>query len=124
MSYPGSNILQQALRVIAQDSFSYSAYVSRETNSIGLDVVTYADPVPAKGSVQAVPRKLYEQLGLNLQRTYFNFFLPQSIVDVNRDVSSDYFTWNGNIYTCESITPWYWIDGWVEVLTIFTPTAN
>ena len=124
MSYPGSNILNQAMRVISRQNFTYYPFAERTVNSVGVFQPTYGQPVPAQGSAQPVPKRLYEQMGLDLTKTYFNFYVPQSVIDINRDVSSDYFVFQGNTYTCESITPWFGIDGWVQVLAILVPTAN
>lgn len=87
---PGSNLLNMALSVIAPQKFTYYAFVSRKTGINGLDVATYASPMRVRGSVQPVPRSMYETLGLNLQKTYVNIFIARNIVDLNRDVSGDY----------------------------------
>lgn len=120
--YPGSNILNQALTVISQQTFQYLAFTANTLTSIGTKVPAYASPVTAAGSVQPVPKRLYQQYGLDLQKNYWNFFLPQSVIDIGRDVSSDKFTYNNAIYQCISLTPWYGVDGWVEVLTVIVPT--
>lgn len=114
----GSNILNQALRLIGKQTIQYYAFNSRSTNDIGYDVSEYADPVDAKGSFQPIPRNLYQQMGLDFQRNYANVFLPQSMVDVERDVSGDKVGFNGKIYQCLSATPWAAIDGWTEMLVV------
>ena len=121
MGYPGSNILNQAMRLITKQSFEYIAFSGNTKNSIGMLVPSYASPVNVMGSVQPMPKRVYQQLGLDLNKSYWNFFISQSVVDVNRDVSSDQFIFNGTTYQCLSLTPWYGIDGWVEVLTVVVP---
>lgn len=122
MLVPGSNLLNMAFSAIARQSFQYVAQSTDALNSIGLNAPTYAAPVSTTGSVQAIPKRLYELYGLDLQKTYFNFFLEQTVIDVGRDVSGDQFIFQGNKYQCLSITPWFGIDGWVEVLTILLPS--
>lgn len=118
MPIPGSNILNQALRVIAAQNFSYFAFTGRATNDTGLIVATYARAVSVKGSWQPVPRSMYEVLGLDLQKNYANAYVRQDIIDVERDVSGDQFSFNGQRYQCESATKWEPIDGWVQVLCV------
>lgn len=118
MLVPGSNLLAMALRVIAPQSVLYSRFVSRTANAAGKYVTTYADPVSLQGSFQAVPRNLYQQFGLDLQKNYNAFYASQNIIDVNRNVSGDQLTYQGRKYQCESITPWFFQDGWVGVLVV------
>jgi hypothetical protein len=115
---PGSNILNQALLAIAQQPFSYYAFAARALNSIGQDIATYAAPVGVQGSVQAVPRNLYQVNGLDFDKYYLKFFVSQDVIDVDRDVSGDLMCFHGNTYQCLSITPWFPMDGWVEILCV------
>lgn len=118
MMVPGSNLLGMALRIIARQSFTYYAYMDRVKNAAGLLVPAYSSPVELTGSVQPVPRILYEQLGLDLQRNYLTFFVEKDILDIRRDVSGDKFVFNGLTFQCESITNWFPMDGWVPVLAV------
>jgi len=124
MSVPGSNILNQALRLIARQTISYIAYVSRATNSIGNWVTTYADPVNVLGSIQPVSRVLMQTLGLDMQKHYVNIFVPQNIVDIRRDVTSDQFVFAGAKYQALSITKWVTVDGWNQVLCVEVPNVG
>lgn len=113
---PGSNILSMALRVITPSPFSYYAFASRMSQPNGQYLSNYAAPVPLLGSVQPVPRSLYLQNGLDFDKYYLKFFVSKGVLDVSRDVSGDLMVFEGNTYQCESITAWYGIDSWVEVL--------
>ena len=115
---PGSNLLGMALRVIARQAFEYYAYQDRVKNTAGLLVPSYLSPVTLSGSVQPVPRVLYEQLGLDLQRNYLTFFIEKDILDVRRGVSGDKIVFNQITFQCESVTNWYPMDGWVPVLAV------
>ena len=118
MSVPGSNLLTMALSVIAAQQITYLAYVSRETNSIGNQVTTYAAPTVIRGSIQPVPRSLMQTLGLDFQRHYVNIFVPNSVIDIARDVTSDQFQFAGATYQGLSLTRWFDVDGWNQVLAI------
>lgn len=119
---PGSNILKQALTLIAAQSIVYLAYVSRSLNEVGLLVPIYADPVTIRGSLQPVSQSLMQTLGLDMQRRYVKIFVPNSVVDITRDVSSDKFQFAGVIYQATSITQWIADDGWNEVMAVAVPS--
>ena len=118
MLVPGSNLLKTAFRVIAKQCFNYYRFQSKTPNSIGLDVVTYAPPACMTGSVQPAPRALLEQMGLDLQKTYYNFYMPFPVQDIERDVTGDQIVFNGQTFQCLSSTPWGAIDGWNAVLAV------
>jgi hypothetical protein len=119
---PGANLLSIALTMIASQTMTYLAYVSRSTNSIGLQVPVYAAPVTVKGSIQPIGRALMETLGLDMQRRYVNIFVPQGVVDIARDVSSDKFQFGGYTYQAISITQWVTVDSWNQVLAVEVPS--
>lgn len=115
---PGGNILGMALRVIKRQSFLYYKFKGRETNDIGLDVAAYHPPIPLTGSIQPVPRHLYQNLGLEFQRNYWNFFLERATLDIERDVSGDQMEYDRKRFNCISRTPWASVDGWDQVLCV------
>ncbi len=118
MSVPGSNILAQAFRVIRPQPVKYFKWTGRTVNDIGLDVATYADPITLNGSVQAVGRNVYEQLGLDWQKNYINFYIKQRATDINRNQSGDQLEFCGRRYEAKSEANWFGIDGWVYILCV------
>lgn len=118
MAVPGSNLLSRAFKLISRQEITYYSFLSRSANAIGLLNATYDDPVTLYGSVQPVARRLYEQYGLDLQKNYFTIFVEQNTIDVRRDVSGDYAIFDGMKLQCESITAWYSLDGWVQILSV------
>lgn len=121
MAVPGSNLLNLALTVIARQQFVYYGYTGRVTNAVGIDVAAYAPPLVFSGSVQPVPRYLYEQMGLDMQANHFNVFLSKNALDIARDISGDYFVYAGMRLQCLSKTDWHSMDGWMQVLCVETP---
>jgi hypothetical protein len=122
---PGSNILNMAMGVIGRQSFEYNPFLIRKTNEIGQDVAIYDTPQILSGSVQPVPRSLYQQYGLDLDRYYINFYVSKNVMDVARNVSGDQIVFNGNHYQCLSKTDWSPQDGWVAVLAVqITPAEQ
>lgn len=121
---PGSNLLAMALRVIAAQSFTYNAFLSRALTSVGQYVATYKAPITVQGSVQPVPRELYTQYGLDFQRNYVIFYAPINTLDIKRDVSGDQIIFGCSSYQCVSITNWFRQDGWDGVLAVEVVPPN
>lgn len=121
MSVPGSNLLSMATRLIAKQSFEYHAFQCREPNYIGQDVTVFATPVTLLGSIQPVPRSLYQEYGLDFQRNYVNVYVSQDVTDISRDVAGDRIGFQGKAYECLSKTPWFGIDGWDAILAVEVP---
>lgn len=120
---PGGNILNMAMSVIQKQDFTYQPFKTRTLNEIGNFVADYDSGIPVKGSVQPVPRNLYQGMGLDFEKNYFNFFVPADIFDVERDISGDQFIFQCKNFQCESKTAWYGIDGWVQVLCVEVPSS-
>lgn len=116
---PGQNLLNMALTLIARQSVQYYQFNGRYLNAIGQDVSTYLNPKIVTGSFQPIEKRLYEQYGLDLQKSYFNFYVPRDVIDIRRDVSSDQLVFNNDLYQCLSCTEWIALDGWVAVLCVY-----
>ena len=118
MSVPGVNLLNMALRVISQQTVQYYQFLSRSLNSVGQDIATYASPIDIVGSWQPVPRQLYIQYGLDLQKNYFTLYTSNNVLDITRDISGDQVSYLGNRYQVESNNDWYQLDGWKGILCV------
>jgi hypothetical protein len=117
---PSIDILEIALGAINPQGVMYYSFLSRTANAIGNDIATYSAPVLLNGSVQPVPRSAYQNSGLEFQKNYVNFFVSKNAIDIQRDVSGDYFIYDGKKYQCVSKTDWYSQDGWVQILSVET----
>jgi hypothetical protein len=109
------------MTVIAKQPFQYLKFKSRTTNEVGQDVAEYFPAVTVRGSVQPVPRNLYQAYGLEFQESYVNVYAPRKFIDVTRDVSGDQILFQGRKYQVLSSTPWYGIDGWDVILCVQVP---
>lgn len=124
MSVPGSNLLNQALTLIAAQAITYLAFTGRTKNDLNQFVAAYAEPTTIRGSLQPVPRSLMETLGLDMQKNYVNIFVPNALIDIARDVTSDQIQFAGKTYQCLSLTPWFTLDGWNQMLCVEIPNAG
>ena len=116
---PGSNLLARAARLIALQTVQYSAWASRALTN-GVYVPVYAAAVPITGSVQAVPRQLFESLGLDLQKTYVMFYTSTALKDLQRDQTPHAIDFGGWRYAVESNTDWFAQDGWKGSILVRT----
>lgn len=121
---PGSNLLNMAMTLIAAQTVSYYAFTGRTTNEIGIDVPAWAAPVDMRGSLQPVPRNLYQVNGLEYEKNYFTFYTSANILDVRRDVSGDNMAFNGMRLQVISSNDWFAMDGWVGVLCVQVPVPT
>ncbi len=121
MSVPGINLLGLALSVIGQQTVTVYKFLNRATNAAGLDVPAYAAGVAVQGSVQPIPQRNYEALGLDMLQTYVMFYTPYALIAVARDGSGDRFVYGGLHYLCESKTDWRQQDGWNAVIAVNVP---
>src|SRR6202034_1711709 len=115
---PGSNLLDMAFNLIAQQILSYFKASGRTVNAVGQNVTNYDNPIFIEGSFQPVSKNLYQALGLDFQKSYFNLYVSKNIIDIRRDVTSDQVVFNGRLFQCLSNTEWIGIDGWAAVLCV------
>jgi hypothetical protein len=124
----GSNLLSVALSVIGTTTISLYRFVSRSANTIGNLISLYEYPVECRTSVQAVPRDLMHQLGLDMQKDYIMVYAVDDVNDIMRDTSGDIIQWRGKFWQSESSTDWQAIDGWQGTLFVecgeVTPTLD
>lgn len=121
MTIPGSNLLATALTVIGKQTFFYYRFAARSTNVDGQDVPVYQPPVRMQGSIQQVPRELYAEQGLDLQKHYQMAYAPLNVIDISRGNSGDLIMYKGRMYQVLSGTKWFQQDGWGGFLIVQIP---
>ena len=115
---PGSNLLKKAFKVISKDSFIYRQFKVRITNSIGIDIPDYEPDIELKGSIQAVPRRLYQLHGLDWKKNYIMIYSSDTIKGVNRDTTGDRVVFDGKLFQVLDENDWTPIDGWNGVMCV------
>lgn len=118
MSTPGGNLLALAFSAITPTSIPFYKFASRTANTVGVFVSTYEDPVALLASVQAVPRNVYQDLGLDFQKDYVMVYAIRDIKDIGRGTSGDRIAWNNSLWQLVSESDWYAMDTWVGVLAV------
>ena len=120
---PGGNLLNLAMSAIQKQSMGYLAYTGRSVATNGDLVPAYATAVTVLGSIQPVKRSLYENMGLDFQKGYYNIFVPQAVADIARATAGDHFTYGGRTFQVLSNEPWAQIDGWDQTLCVEIPST-
>ena len=118
---PGSNLLNSALTVITSQGFGYIKFTGRATNAIGIDVPVYDPAVQVKGSIQAVPRSLFQHMGLDWKRNYIMIYCDPVILGVDRDSAGDRIEFDGKTYQVLSENDWQPMDSWQGLLCVEIP---
>ncbi len=121
MNIPGANLLSMASRVIRFETIGHRAFVSRTANAAGDFVSTFAASVDIQGSMQAVNKKLYQELGLNLAKNYAMLYTSATITPTSRDREGDLITFAGETWQCESDQNWAAMDGFTKMLCVEVP---
>lgn len=115
------NLLALAQSVIGVQPVTWRKFLSRNENAAGYEVAVYDDAKPIEATVQPVPRKMYDTLGLDYNREYVTLYTPAGVVCVSRDGSGDKVIHDGKTYVCESGTDWKAQAGWVSIVAIKVP---
>jgi len=125
MLVPGANLLNMSLRHIQpQKPVMLYRFISRSRDTKGVLVPTRSNGVQIVASVQAVPRQLFDQLGLDRQRAAVTIFTKEVLKDVERDGMGDQIEYAGRLYVVQSLTRWAEQDGWSEGICIEVPATT
>ncbi len=114
---PGINILAIAQTVQSKLPFIHRQYTGRTTNALGFDVATYT-PIDRTGSIQAVDRKLYTQMGLDFKKSYIAIWVTADLADLGRGRAGDQVVFGGQLYEIMDQVDWFPIDGWDQVVCV------
>lgn len=121
MKVPGSNVLRLAMGPIARQALLHRAFLSRTSNAAGDWESNYAPAVRIVGSLQPIDLKLYQQLGLDMSKTYANLYTSANVRSTDRDRSGDLLQSCGVWWQAESEQDWRAVDGWRKTLCVKVP---
>lgn len=119
MTIPGINLFNVAAQIIDLQNVIYYQYQGRSVNAVGQYIPNFLEPSNVKGSLQAVPRSLYEQHGLDFNKKYIMFYVPRNTIEIQRDVTGDQFIYGRQKYQVESSTDWFFQDGWKGLIASY-----
>lgn len=113
------NLLLKALSAVPPSSLVYKKFLGNKRAPNGMLLPNYDEPVViSNASIQPVPTRIYQILGLDFQREYRRVFVPTSAVSLERQLSPDIFEFDGNTWRSVGNTPWHSYDGWNELIVV------
>ena len=120
MGIPGDNLLEDAFQCIDTTEFTYYAFDANATRPDGVKQPGYIDGVPYQGSIQAVDRSQYKEMGLSFSKSYIEIFAIIDIKGIERDRASDQLEWSadGRRYAVSKEVAWQKIDGWDNFVAV------
>lgn len=115
------NLLVRAVGVIGDTGpVAYFKYAGRAFNDRGIYLTSYLAPATINGThVQAVDRAKYEAMGLDFNKTYTVWYVPNlNAIDIERDTSGDVIEYAGRRSQLEGVTDWFVQNGWKSFLCV------
>lgn len=113
------NVLLKALSAVPPSSLVYKKFLGNKRALNGILLPDYADSVViSSASIQPVPTRVYQMLGLDFQREYRRVFVPTAAVSLEGQLSSDIFEFDGKVWRSVGNTPWNSYDGWNELIVV------
>lgn len=98
--------------------FEFYKFLTQTVDDYGRDIPQYADAVILTGSIQAVPNKMYEQLGLDLNKNYKTVFSPALMESLAESLQPDIIKYNGKTYQIVENKNYYETNGWTKALIV------
>ncbi len=114
------NILPVAMAATAvlgcNKTFEYYDYEQSETiiNEMGVEVPVEPQPIPYIGSIQPVSNKMYEQLGLDLNKNYKVVYCPQLLQSIAEKEIPGRIKYNGGTYDIIENKNWWETNGFTK----------
>lgn len=116
------NLLPIAMNATAilgcNKEFQFYKYLGTVIDDMGRDVPEFAPPIPQTGSVQAVPNKMYEQFGLNLDKNYKIVYSPALIQSIAEEVQPDRIVYQKRTFEVVENKNWYETNGYTKALMV------
>lgn len=112
------NLLNAALRIIPKQRIIWRKFTGYAVDGQGLRINQYDAGKELFGSVQAVDRSLYDQLGLDQEKEYLTVYAPADIKGVSAQNAPDIIEFGGAAYKVVRNYPWYFYNGWAGVVVV------
>lgn len=85
---------------------------------MGKDVPVFEEPITLTGSIQAVSNKMYEQLGLDLDKNYKTVFCSALMQSIAEEIQPDRIIYENRTYELVENKNWYETNGWTKALMV------
>lgn len=105
-------------------SFEFLKFKESIIDDMGRDVPQFESPVTLIGSLQPVSNKMYEQLGLDLNKNYKIVFSPALMQSLAEKIQPDRIVYQGLTYELVENKNWYETNGWTKALVVDLKSLN
>lgn len=113
------NVLLKALSAIPPSTLIYKKFNGNKKALNGILIPSYNAPITiSNASIQPLPTRIYQMLGLDFQSDYRRIFVPTSAVSLDGQISSDIFEFDGRTWHAIGNTVWHSYDGWNELIVV------
>lgn len=99
-------------------TFQFLKYKGTAIDLMGRDVPEFEDPVTLTGSIQPVSNKMYEQLGLDLNKNYKVVYSPALMQSIAENLQPDRIVFENRTYEITENKDWYSSNGWTKVIAV------
>lgn len=118
----GFNVLNPAMAATAilgcNKSFIFLKYKGTTIDMMGRDVPEFAEPITHTGSIQPVSNKMYEQMGLDLDKNYKTVFCSALMQSIAENIQPDRIIYDGRTFELVENKNWYETNGYTKVLMV------
>ena len=118
MGIPGMNLYAMATSLIGKQDYKFFSFIDNTTDDRGIDVPAFDPAVDLRDSIQAIPRSLFQSLGLDYQRSYIMIYTDNPLITVERNRPGDQISIGTDRFQLLSTNDWTSIDGWQGVLAV------
>lgn len=113
------NVLTKALGAIPPSTLVYKKFSENKRALNGMLIPSYNAPITiSNASIQPLPTKIYQMMGLDFQRDYRRIFVPTSAVSLDGQLSADIFEFDNRTWHAIGNTVWHSYDGWNELIVV------
>ena len=113
------NVLLMALDAVPPSTVIYRKFIGNFKSPNGILVPRYNAPkLISNASIQPLPTRVYQMLGLDFQHEYRRVFVPTAATSLEGQLSSDVFEFENRVGRSIGNTGWHAYDGWNELIVV------
>lgn len=113
------NLLLKALNLIPPVSVTYKKFLGNARSGDGILSAEYGEgTVCPNAAVQPVPTEVYHERGMDVQKKYFDVYLPVEIRALEGQDAPDIVIFESNTYKVWKTEPWQSYDGWTKCTVV------
>lgn len=98
--------------------FTFLKYKGTTIDEMGRDVPEFEEPVTLLGCIQPISNKMYEQLGLDLDKHYKTVFSSALMKSIAESIQPDRIIYQGLTYELVENKNWYETNGWTKAIMV------